>query len=136
MRLSSISDVSVRFGPRTFLLLNMIDDWARRVVKFASDTADDPHPEGAIVWGFHDMVLAFEFREMIESSRPRENDVVADIAVLDAADLLLMKITEADGRALYERIYPNAVTPNWWWDRLPTTGPVRAEAEEILGNLT
>ena len=137
MALSKASDVRANFGSRQVSLLDLVDDWAQRVVKFASDIAETRSLDEGTTWGFHDIVGAFQLRDAIESSVPKqEGGTAADIAVLQATDLLLMKLTEDGGRPLYQRIYPEDVTPRWWWDRLPTVGPVREEAEEIRRNVT
>lgn len=129
-----ISDIYLQIGPNHVLLIDAINDWADRVLKLLFDSRErDPRPD-AFVWNLYDLVASLIRRDAIERAISSRLGTGSRISLLAAADELFSSFTRAiniDVAALTEED-PQPHDENWWWHRIPTEGPLAAEAEAIL----
>jgi hypothetical protein len=80
-------------------------------------------------WGAHDWVAAMIIRGFAERSLAVLSGEVLVKAqrIVDRYDSLLRDFTEPDSRRLVYHFAPDDVGRGWWWERIPTTGPVVEE---------
>lgn len=108
---------------RRSTLLELIEAWAAHVLRLHSDVLE-PSPDGD-AWGIDDFVAALFLRDQTErglqaSGTPRP-------ALLEATDRLFLSFTTMDGRGLVPKVEPAATLTEWWWLRIPNSGPVADE---------
>jgi hypothetical protein len=80
-------------------------------------------------WNAHDYVATLILRGLADRGlglldddlRAKVNQAVARV------DELLKDFTEPDQQHLVRRFAAEDAGPQWWWDRIPRSGPVRAE---------
>jgi hypothetical protein len=113
----------------------LVAGWAAHVRRLAAERDRDAADRD--VWTAHDYVAALLIRrfvaralEGLDDAGLRERTAVAVTRVDDE----LRGFTEPDGRGLVRGFAADdAGTPDpvreWWWSRIPVSGPVRAELE-------
>lgn len=117
-------------------MIQLISWWAGSVMKLKDDIEtglsleDDPRGK---LWHVYDLVGAYNIREWVQRCYEKVVDTYGPtrIALLEATDSLLKTFTEPDVRhvirdARHQDQLPEAGA--WWWDRIPTTGPVAEHA--------
>jgi hypothetical protein len=85
--------------------------------------------ENRDVWNAHDWVGAMNIRGFAERALEVLSEDVRTKAqnVVNRYDDVLMSFTEPDERALLRRFAQEDAGEGWWWDRVPTSGPVHDE---------
>lgn len=109
----------------------LVAAWRAHLAKFEDDLL--PDPDDRRVWGAHDLIAALCVR-----------DWIAEVSALLPADLRhrydrtvaviddrFRAFTEPDVDGLVERAadFPDSMH-DWWWFRIPRTGPVR---DDLMG---
>jgi hypothetical protein len=133
MNLSSLCGVTVEFGPRGFPLLDLLDDWAARVLKLYTDARERALFDDPKTWGVHDFIGSLYLRDAIERGikSVTGSDGSVTITTLAAIDALLRSFTVDDDRQILRHLEPDAPREPWWWRRLPATGPIAMEVARI-----
>jgi hypothetical protein len=123
--------VPLGFG-RTRTAADLVVGWAAHVTRLHAEHGLMPAREDD-VWTAQDYVAALIIRDLTERAlgqlepglRERAGAVVARF------DELLRSFTEHDERGLVRRLAGGDASPQWWWDRLPVSGPVRADLDAL-----
>ena len=136
MMLSDARDVLVEFGPGRVPLVDLIDDWAGRVLKLFYDSRETDR-DVFHEWGADDLVGALYLRDAVDRGLAtlRARHLSGDIAAVRAIDELFRSMTIEDDRGLTV-VEPDAPLSPWWWKRVPSRGPVVVEIEEIHRRLS
>jgi hypothetical protein len=118
----------VSFGGRQIPLDELLVAWRDRVAAIARQASHDPSAPDLTV---HDMIGAYHLRNALEGANVGAW-ANSDIA---AADAELRDITEVDPYGYGIRIADddNPTTP-WWWMRIPRSGQIRDEIEQLRHN--
>lgn len=109
-------------GGRSVYLLDLVDAWAADVWLFANEAAapTDPLADDRTVFDF---IAALHLRNRLDRAlRAIDGDVA--LSCVAAADELFRRFTVFDGTQTLQRGYPDARREPWWWERVPTAGPV------------
>jgi len=119
----------VTSGHRAETLLQVLEAWAAHVVHLYEDIHE--RSEGS--WGAHDYVAALFIRDRVEAGlvstefRP---------AVVQAVDALFEAFTVEDEAMLLDPVQARPDAGGPWWSRVPASGPVRDELDQIRKNLS
>ena len=124
--------VRIRTG-HEFELLGLLGAWYLHVRKL---TADVPLPDtDQTAWGIHDVVAALFLRDFVERGLAElgvERTAGVDAAVADVDDRF-RALTEEDESGRLALAEPDAAGhTDWWWRRIPASGPARRELDEIV----
>lgn len=117
-------------------VIELISWWAGSVMKLKNDIdsgqrlADDD--EGKL-WHVYDLVGAYALRGRVQQAFDKVVETYGPtrIALLEAVDTLFVSFTEVDSRHVARDAERRGFVPRsgaWWWDRLPTSGPVAEHA--------
>lgn len=118
-------DTTASFGGKQIPLLVLVDDYARRVIKFHNEQGGER--PGDIFWGISDYVGMLWLRSAIERCMVSVAERSTSPLVA-AADQVLVSFTR-DAPQWVHGLDPDAPSEPWWWSRIPETGLV---AEEYL----
>jgi hypothetical protein len=117
---------------RTRTVADLIVGYAAHVTKLVAerDLAPDERRDA---WNAHDYVATLVIRGLAERGLDLldgelKSRVAEAVARIDAQ---LNAFTEADQRHLVRRFAPEEATDQWWWDRIPRSGPVQAQLLEF-----
>ncbi|MFV2111357.1 hypothetical protein ACFHW0_03320 [Micromonospora sp. LOL_025] len=109
-------------------LVDLVEAWREHLSKLEADLLA-PSDDRSI-WGAHDYVAALVIRDLIAQGvarlgRDRRPRIEPALAALDQR---FMNFTEPDMEGYAERV-DGRVEPKreWWWSRIPKSGPVREE---------
>jgi hypothetical protein len=125
--------VTLPYG-RTKQLSDLVNGWAKHVERLQAEehsSLDDP-----LVWGADDYVGALHLRDLVVTGVDQSPPEIHDLALVRVAsvDGAFMSFTEPDLRRIIDRFSGEEHSESeWWWRRLPKTGPVREELEQIAG---
>lgn len=119
--------VSLGHG-RSMSVADLVVGWAAHVTKLSDERNLKPG-EDRDAWNGHDYIAALIIRGFVERGldlidgecRARATQVV------DRIDRVLTSYTEPDTQGFVRRFAIDDAGPQWWWDRLPQSGPVREE---------
>jgi hypothetical protein len=105
---------------------DLVVGWAAHVTRLLAER--DRRLADGDVWNAHDYVAAlvvrgFAERALDQLDPPLRTAATAAVARFDAE---LVTATEPDQRGLLRRFAPDAGA-QWWWQRIPRTGPVRED---------
>lgn len=123
MRSVDLASKSVVFGNRPRPLLELVDSWCRHVLRLAREADAE---DADLAWGVHDYVAALCIRDAVDEGLGGQGAVPATIEI---ADELFLRFTRPDDQDRLRLVEPPR--DQWWWHRVPTTGPVAAELVEI-----
>jgi hypothetical protein len=125
--------VTLPFG-RTKRLSDLVDGWAAHVQRLQAEehsSLDDP-----LVWGADDYIGALHLRDLVVTGVDQSPPEIFDVALARVAsvDDAFMSFTEPDLRGIIERFSGEEHSESeWWWRRLPKSGPAREELEQVTG---
>jgi hypothetical protein len=125
--------VTLPFG-RTKRLSDLVDGWAAHVQRLQAEehsSLDDP-----LVWGADDYIGALHLRDLVVTGVDQSPPEIFDVALARGAsvDDAFMSFTEPDLRGIIERFSGEEHSESeWWWRRLPKSGPAREELEQVTG---
>lgn len=125
LTVSELIDTTGYFGGKQIPLLALVDDYARKVLKFHTEQGGER--PGDIFWGISDFVGMLWLRSAID----RCMAAIAERStspLVAAADQVLVSFTRDAPKWAHE-LDPDAPSEPWWWSRIPQTGLV---AEEYL----
>ena len=110
-------------GERELPLLTVVDSWARHVLRLAEESKG---VETRDSWVSHDYVGALYVRDEIERGLSGEiNPTVA------AIDELLRGFTRPDEFGELRILGYEVPSEPWWWQRVPSTGPIADELHAL-----
>ena len=117
-----------------FGLLGLLGAWHTHVRRLREDLElSDSDPSAC---GVHDLVTALVLRDFVDrgiTTLGTERTAGVDAALADA-DARFRSLTEEDETerlALAEPEVEGRVTQNWWWRRIPLSGPARRELDRM-----
>ncbi|GAB3700384.1 hypothetical protein [Nocardiopsis oceani] len=116
-----------------FELLGLLGAWYLHVRKLAADL---PLPDtDPTAWGIQDVIAALFLRDFVERGLDElgtERTAGVDAAVADV-DERFRALTEEDGDGRLALADPDAAGhADWWWRRIPVSGPARRELDTIV----
>lgn len=129
MSLSEAANIFVKFGPREFPLIDLIEAWASRVLRFLDESNASDDADGA--GGANDLIGAYHLRAALDVSMTAA-DAISDFAVVEVTDQLLRSFSRPEPLAHVQLIDGDVHTGEWWWTLIPTRGPVRREFDELV----
>jgi hypothetical protein len=111
-------------GGRSVALLGVVDSWASQVLRMFRESLDPPGPADD-AWGADDLVGALLARDRIEGAIVGVgDDSVKPLPTLAVADELFRVFTVADDDGLMSEVQSATPGEQWWWKRVPVTGPI------------
>jgi hypothetical protein len=121
------TEVPLGYG-RTRTAADLMVGWATHVNKLHAQRDLRPG-EDRDAWGAHDYVATLIIRGLAERALDLLDGELRSsaAAVVARFDELLRSFTAADERQVLRRFAAEDAGPEWWWQRIPRSGPVRAE---------
>ena len=124
--------VSLGYG-RTHTAADLIVTWAWHVTRLHAER-EFSGAEHRDCWNPHDYVAALLVRRRVARTLGLLDDDLRASATqaVERFDDLLRSFTEPDERGVVRRFSPDDADTDgqeWWWGRIPTSGPVREELE-------
>lgn len=113
-------------------LIWLVGGWYQHVGKLLADLPFGD--EDRTVWGAYDLVAAVTLRSRLGALLSRTTEDVAPElrAAVDEVDQSFLDFTEEDGRGALLRLGEFDPTPEeWWWFRVPKSGPARRELDRF-----
>jgi hypothetical protein len=110
---------------RTVVVLDLIDSWAGHVLRlFRESTGQVPDS-----WGAHDYIAALYVRDRLGNALKRMTNEIHrdDPFSVQTIDSLFVSFTSADVEHQLRRFQDELPGDPWWWQRIPTTGPVATQ---------
>jgi hypothetical protein len=109
---------------------DLVVGWAAHVNKLHAEQYLRPGEDNE-AWTAHDYVAALIIRDFVERALRELPRVVEDHAftAVTKHDELLRSFTEPDSTGILQRFAAEEWNSNWWWQRLPQSGPVRQELD-------
>ncbi|MFJ8813038.1 hypothetical protein [Amycolatopsis thermoflava] len=133
MEVSQLEGVFVSVAPdRTFRLLALLTGWRNHVARIESEL--DHLDSDTTVWGVYDLIAALALRSFIARGVGilDSSSFEGFKRALDDVDSRFRGFTEGDDAGVVRRLDGgDRPSGEWWWDRLPRTGPIRREIERI-----
>jgi hypothetical protein len=130
VRLPEVTGLTVPFGPRDVPWLSLLDDWAAGILELRRQV-QTAVPEGE-AWTYFDILGMMSLRAAIErglgSVLSGDDDPPR---ALTALDTLFRDLTVDDPSGLAGWVDPDS-GPQWWWRRIPTTGPVADHVRQLM----
>jgi hypothetical protein len=121
-------------GGRSVELLGVVDSWASQVLRMFRESLDPPGPADD-AWGAHDLVGALLARDRIEGAIVGiADDRVKPLPTLAVADELFRVFTVADEDGLMNEAHSTSPGDQWWWKRVPLTGPIAQDLRQWRQN--
>jgi hypothetical protein len=128
---AELESVGVPLGHgRTRSAAGIVVGWAAHVSRLSAEHDLAPG-EDRDAWNAHDYIAAMLIRGRVQ----RALDLLdvelraAVTPVVTRFDDLLSSFTEPDEARLLRRFAADDADEQWWWQRIPVSGPVRAELE-------
>jgi len=131
---TTLAGVTVQLGHgRVKTLAELVDGWAQHVDRLYGErhSATEDRP----VWGAHDYLGALHLRTIVASALAQQGTAVRKIAdtLVATADEQFLSFTEPDLEHVVERFADQRHDdPEWWWHRIPASGPVRIELLRVV----
>jgi len=132
-----LARVSVQLGHgRVKTLAELVDGWVQHVDRLHGErhsATEHPH-----VWGAHDYLAALHLRTMVASGLGQQGTAVREVAdtLMTKADDKFLSFTEPDPEHVVERFANQRHDDSeWWWHRIPTSGPVRVELLQVVNGV-
>jgi len=124
MDLKELSTTSVKLPDgQESSLLELLDDWAGRVLKLEEGAQTTGADELA---GIREFVASLQVRDRLEQALSDEAESSVP-ALVKAADALYSAYTLRDDHKVLSKMDSGAPTEPWWWGRIPAGGPLAAE---------
>lgn len=124
MDLKELSTTSVKLPDgKESSLLELLDDWANRVLKLEEGAQTTTADELA---GIKEFVALLQVRDRLEQALADEKESSVP-ALVKAVDALYSAYTLRDDHKVLAKLDDAAPTEPWWWSRIPATGPLAAE---------
>ena len=117
-----------RVGDDGLTLADYIDSWCGHVERFHRELRLDWQDRELNAWGVDDLVAAYRLRAIIE--RTIVSSALERPHALVVADRFLCTFT-ASHSTHWARLAGQAPGAEWWWHRLPISGPVVDELESF-----
>jgi hypothetical protein len=115
-------------------LAELVNGWLKHVKHLQAE--EHSSLQDARVWGAHDYIAALHLRDMVFTGVDQSPSEIRDIALSRVAttDEIFKSFTEPDLRGVVDRFSGEQhVDSEWWWKRLPKSGPAREELLQIAG---
>ncbi|PJI94691.1 hypothetical protein CLV34_0537 [Luteimicrobium subarcticum] len=117
--------------------VDLVTAWrahVRRIVEDLPLTEDDRH-----AWGAYDLVAAMSLRSMVARGLLQDlaEKFPGAFRAISEADSTLLDITEHDEQGiavLLDDTGPRSAD-EWWWFRIPRSGPIRQELDRLAPSL-
>jgi hypothetical protein len=115
-----------------------VQGWRQHVDKIDAERSlsyDDPAVrEDVRVWGAHDLAAALYIRDRVEQALAEPDAPPQAREMVAVVDAKFMAGTRPGGRRLISLLLNEDLsgTP-WWWDRIPTSGPIAEELNQLFG---
>ncbi|MFE2723840.1 hypothetical protein [Kitasatospora sp. NPDC059327] len=115
-------------GQRSTTLPHLLASWKTHVEKLEADLSLPSSDRS--VWGAHDLIAALVLRDFIQDGmgaldvalRSRFESLISEI------DNRFISFTEPDDQLRVEKVDARSGSEReWWWKRIPVTGPAREE---------
>ncbi|MFF2624830.1 hypothetical protein ACFVUN_03545 [Kitasatospora griseola] len=121
-------------GQRSITLPHLLDSWKDHVGKLEADLSLTSSNRSA--WGAYDLVAALVLRDFIHEKlgtldatlRSRVEPLLSEI------DIRFKSFTEPDDQLRVEMLDARPGSEReWWWKRIPVTGPAREDVILLTG---
>jgi hypothetical protein len=119
------SMVDIGYG-RTRAMYDLILGWAAHVRRLKEERVASLLTNPS-VWNEHDYVAALFIRDFVEAGLSLLDNSLVSVAqqLISRVDAEYMSFTQAGCRELLARVAQiDTANRGWWWDRMPTSGPV------------
>jgi hypothetical protein len=130
----ALEEIEYRVAPGTSITVaNMVRGWANDVRRFIGNIHTTPIRD-AVIWNADDYIGALTMRSMAEEARSQvPTQLQNELGEwLDRIDSDYRGFTGPDDSRLLEKWIRHDVPDDWWWHRVPDSGPV---LQELLGLL-
>lgn len=109
-----------------------MESWHSHVVRISGEL--DLPGSDRTAWGAYDLIAALALRSLL--ARGLENAEPSSLGgfkrALNDVDSRFREFTEYDESGVVRRIDSEGrPSDEWWWDRIPSSGPIRREIEQI-----
>jgi hypothetical protein len=123
--------VSLGHG-RSRTLADLVVGWAAHVTRLLAER-DLPIQERRDAWNAHDYVAALIIRGMLERGLALvDGELRQKVAqVVSKFDEQLRSFTEPDEQGVLRRFASDEAGNQWWWERIPRTGPIRDDLNAL-----
>ena len=129
LRLTMLSSTKIDMGNgKTISGLDLVDSWSARVLRLFHE-ANDPHSMSmSSCWGVHDFIAALFIRDHLDNGIHHVNhEGEADPFAVQVADELFQSFTVLDAKGRLRTARSDLSHEPWWWQRIPSRGPIRDE---------
>ncbi len=123
--------VAMPYG-RTKTLAELVNGWDEHVKRLRAEehrSSEDPS-----VWGAHDYLAALHLRDLVIAGADQSPSEIREVALrlVASVDEAFRAFTEPDSVGVVDRFSGEQHSESeWWWKRLPKSGPVREELLHI-----
>jgi hypothetical protein len=128
---AALEDTQVSLGHgRTSTVASLIVGWAGHVNRLHAERDLGPGQDSD-AWTPHDYVAALLIRERVQDALDQLGPELRQAASRAVAvfDELLNSFTEPDDRQVLRRFSTVEPGEQWWWRRIPASGPVRTDLD-------
>jgi hypothetical protein len=127
----NLSSVNVVISPgRERSLAVLVDGWCRHVARLESESGSMHATDGGS-WTVHDYIAALLIRDWVSEGLMLVPEPLRERVgkLVEWCDVQLLSFTEPDGAKLFARFASEAsgedlAGKGWWWNRIPSSGPV------------
>ncbi len=133
---AALETTSVLLGHgRTRTAADLVVGWAAHIDRLTEETAR--HAGERDVWNAHDYVAALVVRRLAQHALDQMESPLreAATAAITRTDQRLRDFTRADERGVLRRFAADDAGPEWWWELVPSTGPVAEELADFAGRV-
>jgi hypothetical protein len=119
---------------RTRSAASLVRAWAAEITRLHAERDLGPGQDRT-AWTAHDYVAALLIRGRVQRALDQLDPDVRRAAtrVVARFDELLTSFTEPDEHRVVHRFAGQEAGGQWWWRRLPVSGPVRADLDRWAG---
>lgn len=127
---AQLRDTSVDIGyGRTRTMYDLILGWAAHVRKFKKELTAS-RLATPYVWNEHDYVAALFVRDFVDAGLSQLSEELSIVVgeLISPIDSEYVSFTQGGYRNMLARVAGiDTNSRGWWWDRIPTSGPVLDE---------
>ncbi len=123
--------VDLRQG-KMMTLKELVEGWHQHVGRLYQER--HAHFADKQTWGGHDFVAALHLRSLIAEATDQVSGSALNVTVelVSADDELFKSFTQPDTGGMIERFSSDHFSDTeWWWQRIPISGPVREEFDDF-----
>lgn len=128
--------VTCRYGPRDWPLVDLIDDWGNRVLKFLYDIEKGKDTNDGSAWNENDLIGCCILRDVIQNCIDAKLSADFRSSTLRAIDELFRSFTYLSERDICEITCQLSEhldhDDSWWWHRIPRKGALADELAAII----